>query len=197
MYQWVAPSKHIITSHNFVGLICPQDTASCGDPVEEENRNNGSITSTNQEVLFRLSLDACQENNMEGALRYLNRLIELNPDHAGAFNQAGIIACEMDDLEGAKTLFLAAIQKDPAFVDAQRNYAEVLLELEDHENGIQAYLKILENHPSDVQTLIRMAQLYEEVGRTEDAELLLSKVLEIDSSNERVKNSFNTIQKDI
>lgn len=53
MYQWVAPSKHIITSHNFVGLICPQDTASCGDPVEKYYRGMLARWLANIEHLFR------------------------------------------------------------------------------------------------------------------------------------------------
>ena len=147
------------------------------------------------EALLGLALCARQENDIVTALRHINTLISINPNHAGAYNQAGIISVEMGDFEAAKTMFIAAIEKDPTFVDAQRNYAEVLLELEDYENGVRTFMRILENHPDDVPTLLRVAQLYEEVERFDDATQYANKALEYDPQNVMAKDIIESIRK--
>jgi tetratricopeptide (TPR) repeat protein len=145
------------------------------------------------EALFGLALCSYQQQDYEKALRFINQLLQVEPHHSGAFNQAGVIAAEMGDLEGAKCLFIAAIEQDPTNLAAQRNYGEILLELEDYENGVQVFNKILENHPNDVPALIRLAELFEEVGRYEDAAILARKVLECDSGNEYARNLLERV----
>lgn len=140
-----------------------------------------------EDALFGLALCARQQQDNESALKYLNRLIKINPNCADAYNLSGMISFETGDLESSKMLFIAAIEKDHTFLEAQRNYGEVLLALEDYENGVKTFTAILEKHPENVPALLRMAQLYAEVGKSEEAGQYAAKVLEYDSGNSLAK----------
>jgi len=143
--------------------------------------------SKSESALFGLALCARQQQDNESALRYLNKLIKINPNCADAYNQSGLISFETGDLESSKTLFAAAIEKDPKLIEAQRNYGEVLLALDDYESGVKTFVAILDKHPDDVPSLIRMAQLYNEVGKDKEARQYAAKVLEYDSDNSLAK----------
>jgi glycosyltransferase involved in cell wall biosynthesis/Tfp pilus assembly protein PilF/ubiquinone/menaquinone biosynthesis C-methylase UbiE/pyruvate-formate lyase-activating enzyme/dTDP-glucose pyrophosphorylase len=144
-----------------------------------------------EDALFGLALCARQQQDNESALKYLNRLIKINPNCADAYNLSGMISFEAGDFESSKMLFIAAIEKDHKFTEAQRNYGEVLLALEDYENGIKTFTAILEKHPEDVSSLLRMAQLYAEVGKNSEARQYAAKVLEYDSENSLAKEICN------
>ncbi|MBN4081096.1 glycosyltransferase [Caldithrix abyssi] len=141
-----------------------------------------------QDALFGLGVCARKQNKHEAALAYLNKLLDINPDHANAYNQSGLIASETGDLEGARTLFTEAVEKDPGFLDAQRNLAECLLLMEEYDSAVQAYVTILDNHPDDVSSLLRMAQLNEEAGQSRDAIKWAEKVLTLVPDHSGAKN---------
>ncbi|MBN4081094.1 sulfotransferase [Caldithrix abyssi] len=136
-----------------------------------------------QDALFGLGVCARKQNKYEAALAHLEKLLDINPNHANAYNQIGLIASETGDLEGARTLFATAVEKEPGFLDAQRNFAECLLLMEEYDNAVQAYVTILDNHPEDVSSLLRMAQLNDEAGQSRDAIKWAERVLACDPQN--------------
>lgn len=99
------------------------------------------------------------------------------------YNRRGIAAFESKNYEMAKSLFAIAVDKDTDFIDARRNYGEVLIELGEYEKGVQTFVEILGKHGNDVLTLFRMAQLYAEIGKNDDAIVLLEKIIEVDPDN--------------
>ncbi|HCK99404.1 MAG TPA: hypothetical protein DHW42_04780 [Candidatus Marinimicrobia bacterium] len=171
---------------------------SCGN-IKKGIKNFEEILKTNpinQDALFGLALSARQKNDNETALKHLKKLLQLNPNHAGAYNLSGMISFETGNLENAKKLFATAIEKDPKFVEAQRNFGEVLLALEDYDTGVQTFMVILENHPDDVLTLIRVAQLYIEVGQMTEATPYLEKAKQLEPNNSQVVELIEFMSKE-
>lgn len=145
-----------------------------------------------QDALFGMAVCVFNLSDHKTAKKYLNKLLKLNPDHAGANNQLGIIAAESGDLNEAKTLFIKTIKIDMTFIDAHRNIGEILLEQGDYNNGVKTFAKILENHPDDIPTLLRMAQLYTEVGQDSEAVKYVEKVLITDPDNKPAQQYLNS-----
>lgn len=141
----------------------------------------------NIRALFGLVLCAYQREDYAQSLNYIDALLTLDPNHAGAFNQAGVIAYAMEDWESAKTLFQAAIERAPESVTSRRNFAEVLLKLGDYEGGLMVFMNILETNPDDTATMLRLALLNAEVERKEDAMAWAKRVLLFDPENKEVK----------
>ncbi len=144
-----------------------------------------------QDAFFGLALCSYHEKDNERALKYLEGLLTLNPNHADALNQIGLIAAENGDLKNAQSLFISAVEKDPNFIDAQRNLAESFLLEEEFDKGVQMYMSILAAQPDDIPTLLRMAQLHHEAGNEQESRDWANKVLAFDSQNMTAQNIAN------
>ncbi|MCK4446336.1 MAG: glycosyltransferase [Candidatus Marinimicrobia bacterium] len=159
-----------------------------GEVVEASKMFNEVLKTNpiNQDALLGFALCAHQKNDNETALKHLNKLLELNPNHAGVYNLYGIISFESGNLENAKKLFAIAIKKDTKFINAQRNYGEVLLALKEYDNGVKTLMAILKDHPNDVPTLLNVSHLYLEVGKNGEAIAYLEKANRLEPDNRKV-----------
>ena len=153
--------------------------------------------SQSAEALFGLVLCSYQKGDYAQSLNYIDALLTVDPDHVGAFNQAGVIAYAMEDWESAKSLFQAAIKRAPDYVTSQRNYAEVLLKMGDYDNGCMVFMKILQHHPNDIPAMTRLVQLNAEAGCKEDAINWATKVLACDPLNEEARSFLTKYQDDL
>lgn len=144
------------------------------------------------DALFGLALCARNQGRNDEALTLLQRLIEINPEDAAAYNQSGIIVAETGDLENARVLIGRAIELDPTLIDAQRNLAEILLLQENYTAGVQTYIAILDQYPDNIPCLLRMAQLHEEAGNLDEAVSWSEKVLAIDPENSSARELKQT-----
>ncbi len=137
-----------------------------------------------QDALFGLALCHTQRGEFDEGLRRLHRLIELNPDHAPAYNQAGLISLYMGDMEGAETLFEAAVKRAPDFIEARRNRAELLLMTGEFNRAVEAFEEVVERSPGDVPALVGIARAFAGLGESDRAKEFARRVLEHDPENE-------------
>lgn len=132
------------------------------------------------EALYGLVLCARNCQDKLKAMKYVNTLLQLNPDHVEGLNQFGMILVENDNLDEAKNTFINVIRKSPDFIDAQRNLAEVFILDGDFDSAVKAYLTILRNHPEDIPSLLRMAELNREADNNKEASEWAKLVLELE-----------------
>ena len=80
-------------------------------------------------LLARVAFDVAVRRGRQGkpleAIELFRRTVELDPDHAGAHNNLGILLVERGDLERAREHFEAAARARPEFEAAQKNLARV------------------------------------------------------------------------
>lgn len=138
----------------------------------------------NPDALFGIALCAVQKEQTIKAIGELNKLLQLYPDYAPAYNQLGLVYFKNEEIENAKGFFIKAIEKDRNLVSAQRNYGLCLIELEDYQNGIAVFDKILTKNPQDTETLLILAGFYCEVEKWAEAETITDKILTIEPENE-------------
>lgn len=77
--------------------------------------------SLQQGKLFYLALYYIEKNNRFEAMKHLNSLISLNPEHGAALNNLAVFYAKEGDHEKAKNLFEKAIQLFPGYMDATDN----------------------------------------------------------------------------
>lgn len=99
-----------------------------GDSQKAKALFNRVLTTNpvNQEALWGLILISQAESDHSATLVYIKRLLRINPDHAGAYHQLGIIAAGAGDYEKAKSLLSLALKKDPDYIDARQNLTEII-----------------------------------------------------------------------
>ena len=138
------------------------------------------LLSKDPEALYGMALCVFRKGDAGESLKVIQELLQRVPNHAAAFNLAGVISLTLKDVPAAKSMFAAAITQDPGMIEAQRNFGESLLEEGSYKDGLEVFLKILENHPEDIPTLMRMAELCAECGRRQESNEYLLRVLQVE-----------------
>ena len=100
-----------------------------------------SETPYSTETIFGLALCSRGLNDNQTALKHIENLLEIQPEHSGAYNLRGIIHIERGELQSARYMLMEAIMKSPKSIEAKYNYGRVLFELGEYEHC----LLVLEN----------------------------------------------------
>ncbi len=116
----------------------------------------------------------------EDAIYYLEKLVTLYPNMSEGYNALGLLSIDKEEIEKAELFFGEAIQKDPENIDAQLNYADCLFLKEDFDNGLLTLKTILKNHPEHISTLYKFYEIYLEVEHYEDANVIKTRILELE-----------------
>ncbi|GLC87807.1 glycosyltransferase [Lysinibacillus piscis] len=71
--------------------------------------------------LFYQALYYIEKHQEENAVRYLDRLINLNENHGAALNNRGVCYAKAGNIEAAQELFEQALEQFPGYMDATDN----------------------------------------------------------------------------
>src|ERR1700760_4916874 len=106
---------------------------------------------------FKVTLDADSAFQQGLALQKSGRLLEarnlyqqalqLQPKHAGALHQLGVVALQSNRPDVAADLISRAIRCQLRSPAAQLNYGRALAQLQRHEQAIASYAKAIEFKP--------------------------------------------------
>ncbi len=149
----------------------------------KEIENNFS----SQEAMLSLAYIARCKNKYKLSLEYLDKLLQINPRYAEAYNQKGVIFFEIGNMEKAKEFFLLATKIDPVLIEPRRHYGEVLFAMRDYGNSIATFEAILKERPDYVPTYCSLAILYIATNCFKQSLSVLEKALTIDPENVQVK----------
>lgn len=141
-----------------------------------------SETPYSTETIFGLALCSRGLNDNQTALKHLGNLLEIQPEHAGAYNQLGIIHLERGELQSARFMLIEAIMKSPKSIEAKYNYGRVLFELEEYEHCLLVLENILEKKPDDMKTILLISQVYKQSGDFQKSNHFARKALEINAT---------------
>jgi tetratricopeptide (TPR) repeat protein len=114
-------------------------------------------------------------NEHEEALRYLNRLAQLEPRNRDLQREVRDLAAtehmSSHDMEGARSFRDLIRDKDVA--EALEQDGRMAVTMDDLGRQLQREEKELEEHPDNVNRIIGVAKLYIDLGRMKDAQELL------------------------
>ncbi len=134
------------------------------------------------ETVFGLALCSRGLKDHKSTLKYLGDLLELQPEHSGAYNQIGIFHLERGDLQKARSMFIESILKLPKSSEAKYNYAKTLFKLENCHYSLLVLENILESKPDDLKTILLVSRIYKQSGNTQKAIHFARRALELDAA---------------
>lgn len=94
---------------------------------------------------YNVGLFYLNNNNVDEAIRYLNRSLALNPRYHLALNALGLAQSMKGNLEVAVKLYLKCLEIAPNFSEARNNLGIVYQELGYVEKAEEAFLKVIED----------------------------------------------------
>lgn len=123
-----------------------------------------------EKVLVHKGMDRVKREQFEEALEFFDRVLEMNPENADAWNNKGVALYWMGRPEEALQCYDQSLKADPGNLEALRNRAFVLRAMERFEEAIETYDQIVTIEPeaSDFRNLatalVGMGMLEEALG---------------------------------
>ena len=134
------------------------------------------------------------KGDSDGALTYLTRSLEIEPQQYIAHNNAGVVIREQGALDKAITHFEIATSQNPEYLDATFNLANAYRDLGNLDAAASTYLKVLHLHAGHVPTRVNLGNLYFRQTRYEHAFSVLSEITKIDPDNPNFLNNLGLVQ---
>jgi type IV pilus biogenesis/stability protein PilW len=147
----------------------PKQEAMVKPKSEEVERGKNRGTSSEVLILFNSGVDLYDQGDYSKALQAYQKVIELDPEYAEAYNNLGIIYQEIGDFDRALSAYQNAIGINPKYEKALNNLG-VLLYLEGrYEESIQAFQQALAINANNVESHINLGILFKKQGQVDKA----------------------------
>ena len=124
--------------------------------------------------LYRIALLRARRGDLDGALRDLDRVIQLAPSYAPAEWHRGQWRLDRGDLAGAEASFQAVLRASPRDPAGSAGLAQVLLARDDSAAAASVLEALLASTPGDRYALQLLGTAYRRLGREDEARLALT-----------------------
>lgn len=121
-----------------------------------------------------------ETRDIEGAIRHLNRAVEIAPQFAAAWNHLGTIAYQTRRYEDAEKLFRRSLEADSNAYEPLVNLGGVLVTLGRFDEAWKYNLHAVLRRPNDALAQSQMGQTYFGLNRFDLAEKYLLEAIRLD-----------------
>ena len=135
------------------------------------------------ESLMRMAREGLQGNDVPGALRKLDQLLAIDPDHGNALRLKGRILMMEGRHEEAVQPLSQLTELEPENIDACFSLSVCHKHLRQHDQAIQAGEKVAQAQPGRIANLINLADSYRVTGQMDRARELTQKALKLEPEN--------------
>lgn len=131
-----------------------------------------------------------ERNNYAGALKLMERAVELAPSNAVALNDVGLLYAHMGNVEKAMKSYDRAILINPKMAPAYNNIGILCQGIGLNEKAEAAYKKAIEVNPRYAMAYNNLGALYGNMGRHDEAVPLYKKAIAADPDDAMAYNNL-------
>ncbi len=135
------------------------------------------------DALMRMAREGLQGNDVAGALRKLDQLLAIDPDHGNALRLKGRILMMEGRHEEAIQPLSQLAELEPENIDACFSLSVCYKHLRQHDDAIRTGEKVADAQPGRIANLINLADSYRVTGQVDKAKQLTQKALELEPDN--------------
>lgn len=132
---------------------------------------------------FNSGVDLYRQREIPKAIQAYQKVIELDPMYAEAYNNLGIIYQDIGDFDKAIEAYQKAIEVNPQYMKAYNNLGILLFLNNRYEESTQAFQKALEINPGNIESYINLGILLKKQGEFKKAIECFQKALAINPFN--------------
>jgi tetratricopeptide (TPR) repeat protein len=121
-------------------------------------------------LLYNFGMALSDQNRLDEAISHLERLLQLEPDHANGRVALGVAQTRAGKIDQAVQTLQKALEADPKNPWAHRNLAVGLLKLKRTEEGVQHLRHAVELNPKDELAWYGLGEALEVAGDTKGAD---------------------------
>ncbi|MBT8343063.1 MAG: tetratricopeptide repeat protein [Desulfatitalea sp.] len=117
----------------------------------------------------------------EEAMDALNQTLAIDPGHAMAHNDLGVLCFEKGDMENANKHYERAAELAPDNITIQKNLGDFYyFQRGDVQSALKKYVQVLTHAPEDTEVLINTGHICMALNQVDDARVFFQRVLEIE-----------------
>jgi tetratricopeptide (TPR) repeat protein len=131
------------------------------------------------EEYFTKGNNARENGFNELAIKYYQKALELNPNHAGAYNNMGIAYADLKNYHEAIWCYKKAIDIDPNYASAYNNMGVTYADLKNYYEAIRCYQKAIDIDPNYATTHMNMGNAYDILKNYDKAIRCFQKAIKI------------------
>jgi len=145
-----------------LGLACCASTQQ--DKIEKSREKDHTYQ-------YNLGLFYLNSNNVDEAIKYLNKSLSLNPKNHLAWNALGLAYSMKADFASSVKAFQKALEINPQFTEAHNNLGTIYFEMKEYDKAEAEYRRALSdpNYNSRELPYYNLARLYFVQERYEEA----------------------------
>ena len=128
---------------------------------------------------FELAVQEHQNNNLQDAQNYYQKVLELDPNHSLTLSNLGVIFLGLGEHQKAKDCYKKVIELNPNFVNAHNNLGNILKELGEIEKAKDCYEKAISINPNYVNAYNNLGTIFKKLGEHQKAIGCYEKAIEI------------------
>ena len=100
---------------------------------------------------FNLAIKNHQNNNLQDAKNYYQKVLKIDPDHLGALNNLGVIYKNLQENQKARDCYEKAIEIDPNYANAHNNLGVIFKNQKEYQKAKECFEKAIEINPIYVE----------------------------------------------
>jgi tetratricopeptide (TPR) repeat protein len=165
------------------GVLSTTRREAPGQDALTNTASSRTLAAEDQSKISSLLQSAARANRAgdpERLKKALEEILEIDPDHANATYNLGILYRDRDDIFNAEVYLRRAIKLDPNLVDAYQALADVLFGAKHLLPATKTYEQALERAPNRLPLLLNLAKSRMMLKEAPEAERLARRVMLID-----------------
>ena len=144
---------------------------------------------------FDLAIQNHQNNNLQDAQNYYQKVLKIDPNHSQALNNIGVIFTGLGENQKAKECFEKAIEINPNYANAYNNLGNIFQDLGELQKAKDCYEKAIEINPNYSSALNNLGIIFKELGENLKAKDCYEKAIEINPNYSSAHNNLGVIFK--
>ena len=142
------------------------------------------------EQLHRRAIALAQQGRWDEAIADFRRVVEIQPDHAGAYNNWGLVLTLQGKLDEATACYRRALQWKPDFAEAYSNLGRACMSQGRTEEAVTCFRRSLELKPGFAEAHNRLGLALREQGNREEAAACFRRALQANPALAEAHNNL-------
>ena len=144
---------------------------------------------------FSIAIENYEKNNFKVAKKFFQNILKINPYHAEACYNLGLVFQTLREFNKAKNYYQKAIKIKNNYLDAHNNLGLIFRELDDLKNAKLCYEKATKIDPNSLNANFNLGIVFRELGQFQKAVDSYLNVIKIKPNFVKVHNNIGNVFK--
>ena len=146
---------------------------------------------------FSLAVQNHQNNNLQDAQNYYQKVLKIDPSHVSTLYNLGFIFKALSEYQKAKSYFEKVIGINPTYANAHYNLGNIFKDSGQYQKAKSCYEKTIEIDPNLVDAHNNLGIIFKDLGEYQKAKSCYEKAIEINPNYANAHNNLGVLFKEL